>query len=80
MSISREERLGLTMCSYDRHYFTDKKRTDDFDYCAHPWCQRAVMLHYRSKTEQFQKELERVKKVHEDTVSRIIDRVASLPV
>ena len=75
-SLPKETRLGLTMCSYETHYL-GRTRLNDDDLCAHPWCAKAVALRWRGKAEQLEKELEEIKKRHEDTSKRLIARISS---
>lgn len=76
-SIPKDERLSLTMCSYETHFLSNRPRANENDICDHPLCERAVVLHWRRKAEQLQKELEETKKRHEETSKRLIARISS---
>lgn len=62
----------LTACSYEKHFLEQRTRNNDFDVCSHPLCVLAVIGHWKNKAKQMEKELERVKKVHEEHLHRLL--------
>jgi hypothetical protein len=77
ISIPKDERLALTMCSYEKHFLASRPRAGDDDICDHPLCERAVARHWRSKAERLEKELEETKKKHEEATKRLLTRISS---
>ena len=39
-------------CSYEHHVAIDRPRKDDYDFCFHKDCKKAVIDHHRKRYEQ----------------------------